>query len=61
MDITSLLYIAKKIFKSLFPVNKDTGAVGSGDGALLLSVPRSFIPWVRVGQGPALLAVGGLG
>ena len=43
--------------KSLFPVNMETGAVGSGEGASLLSVPRSSVHWVRVGQGPAVLAV----
>ena len=32
--------------------------VGLGDGAWLLSVPRSFIHRLRVGQGPAVLAVG---
>ena len=32
--------------------------VGSGDGALLLSLPRSSILWVRAGQWPAVFAVG---
>ena len=57
MAITSQLEIAKKTLKSLFPVNIETGAVGSGEGAWLLSVPRSSVHWVRVGQGPAVLAV----
>ena len=43
--------------KSLFPVNMETGAVGSGDGAWLLQVPRSSIHKLRVGQEPALLAL----
>ena len=58
MAITSQLEIArKKTLKSLFPVNIETGAVGSGEGAWLLSVPRSSVHWVRVGQGLAVLAV----
>ena len=58
MAITSQLKIAKNKQTPLFPVNKETGAVGSGGGAWLLSVPTSSIHWVRVGQGPAVLAVG---
>ena len=50
MAITNQLEIAKKTLKSLFPVNIETGAVGSGEGAWLLSVPRSSVHWVRVGQ-----------
>ena len=46
MAITSQLEIEKKN-----PVNIETGAVGSGDGARLLSVPKSSIHWVRVEQG----------
>ena len=57
MAITSQLEIAKKTLKSLFPVNIETGTVGSGKSAWLLSVPRSSVHWVRVGQGPAVLAV----
>ena len=57
MAITSQLAIAKKTLKSLFPVNIETGAVRSGESAWLLSVPRSSVHWVRVGQGPAVLAV----
>ena len=45
------------MLKSLFPVNTETGAVGSGEGAWLLSVPRSSVHWIRVGQGPVMLAV----
>ena len=65
MAITSQLEITKKktkkknkkkTLKSLFP--KETGAVGSGDGALLISVPRSSIHRLRVGQAAAVLAVG---
>ena len=55
MAITSQLEIAKK---PLFPVNIETGAVGSGDGAWLLQVPRSSIHKLRVGQEPAVLALG---
>ena len=44
--------------QSLFPVDVETGAVGSGDCARLLSVPRNSVHWVRVGQGSAVLAVG---
>ena len=43
--------------KLLFPVNIQTGAIGSGDGAWILSVPRSSKHKVGVGQGPAVLAV----
>ena len=57
MAITSQLEIAKKTLKSLFPVNREAAAVGSGEGAWLLSVSRSSVHWVRVGQGPAVLAV----
>ena len=38
-------------------MNIETGAVGSGEGAWLLSVPRSSVHWVRVGQRSAVLAV----
>ena len=48
----------KKKLKSLFPFNIETGAVGSVDGARYLSVPRNSIHWVRVMQGPAVLAIG---
>ena len=44
--------------KSLFPVNMETWAVGSGDGALILSVSRSSSHRLRVGQGLDVLAVG---
>ena len=45
------------MLKSLFPVNIETGAVGSGDGAWLLFVPRSYIHRFKVGQEPAVLAL----
>ena len=48
---------SEKTLKSLFPVNIETRAVGSREGAWLLSVPRSSVHWVGVGQGPAVLAV----
>ena len=59
MAITNQLEIAKKktTLKSLYPVNIETGAVGLGEGSWLLSVPKSSVHWVRVGQGPAVLAV----
>ena len=57
MAITNQLEIAKKALKSLYPVNIETGAVGLGEGTWLLSVPRSSVHLVRVGQGPAVLAV----
>ena len=43
--------------KSLFPANTETGAVGSGDDAWLLSVPRSSSHRLRVGHGQDVLAV----
>ena len=60
MDITSQTRITEKTLNSLFPVDI-AGAVESGDGARLLSVPRSSIHWVRVGQWPTVIAgdVGG--
>ena len=58
MDITSQLENSEKTLKSLFPVNIETGAVGLGDGAWLLLVPRSSIHGERVGQGTAVLAAG---
>ena len=58
MAITNQLEIVKKKpLKSLYPVNIETGAVGLGEDTWLLSVPRSSVHWVRVGQGPDVLAV----
>ena len=48
---------SEKTLKSLCSVNLETRTVGSGDGAWLLSVPRSSIHRLR-GQEPAVLALG---